>query len=78
MPLFRRKPNSKISRRLDPQIRKELEAELKQYAKQEDIERFFNDRVTAERRRQLWASMSPQLRTKVLDYVKKRGVSNEK
>lgn len=80
MPLFGRKPKpkNKFSKRIDPQIRKELETELKQYAKREDIEQFFNDRVTAERRRQLWASMSPQLRMKVLDYVKKKGVSNEK
>ncbi len=73
MPLFSHKPKPKFSKRIDPQIRKELEAELKQYAKHEDIERFFNDRVTAERRKQLWASMSPRLRLKILDYIKKRG-----
>ena len=78
MPLFKQRPNSKISRKIDPQIKKQLEAELKQYAKQEDIEKFFNDRVTAERRKQLWASMSPRLRQKVLDYIKKRGVNESK
>ncbi len=78
MPLFKSHKSPKFSRRIDPRIRKQMESKLKDYAKHDEVEHFFNERVTDERRKQLWASMSPRLRMKVLEYIKNRGEHGKK
>ncbi len=72
MGLFKRKS------RIDKRLRKELQKELKPYLKRDDMEQTLNDRAMSEQRKQLWASMSPNLRLKVLKYIAERQDVNGK
>jgi hypothetical protein len=54
------------------QVRKQVGIDLSKYAQKDDIDKYFNEKVTSEERKRLWSSMSPRLRLKVLQFVKER------
>jgi len=66
------KQQPKMSRQQIKQIKKQIGIDLAPYAKKDELDGYFNERVTTEQRKALWGSMSPQLKIKVLKFVKEQ------
>jgi hypothetical protein len=63
----KRKP--KMTKQQEQYLKKQLDIDLSKFATKEDIDKYFNDKVTSEQRKQLWNSLSPRLKAKVLKYA---------
>ncbi len=75
MGLFvKRKPQ--LNRQQLEQVKKHLGIDLSQYAKKDELEQYFNDKVTSEERKRLWDSLSPRLKIKLLQYLKDKKEKN--
>lgn len=71
MGLFvKRKP--KLNKQQNEYLKKQLDIDLSKYATKEDIDKYFNEKVTSEERKRIWASMSPRLKMKLLNYLKEK------
>jgi diphthamide synthase (EF-2-diphthine--ammonia ligase) len=75
MGLFvQRKP--KLNKQQEQYLKKQLNIDLSKFATKEDIEKYFNGRVASEQRKQLWASLSPNLKVKLLKYLQEKKEKN--
>ncbi len=67
---------TKLTKQQEQYLKKQLDIDLSKFATKDDIEKYFNDRVTSEQRKQLWNSLSPRLKVKLLKYLQEKKEKN--
>ncbi len=57
---------------------KELDARLAKYATHEELEQYFKNKVEAKKKKELWNSLSPRMKRKVLQRIAERNKNAKK
>lgn len=66
----------KIDKKMQKELRKKLD--LDQYATHDEMKQYLDEKATAERRRQIWLSLSPQMKLKLAKYIQERKKADAK